>query len=126
MSDEKRHKNQELTIYRSLIFAAGMMAVSILMLIADDYGLPLFYAAFYLLPLVFLAFGAILVISVIGLFKGSWLLRRHLLLWYACSFTLILIVESIVSPNLADNILILGIVILFVLLVIWVRNASRS
>ena len=126
MNDEKRHKNEELTIYRLLIIAAGMMAVMFLMAAADNYGLPVLGAAIALAPIAVLAFGAILVISVIGLFKGSRLLRRHLLLWYACLFTLILFLESIVSVKLSDYILALGVVILLILPVIWVRNASRS
>ncbi len=116
MNDEKRHKTREIRTYYSLIFAAGTGFVLMLY--------P--FSVVFFWPFFLVAFGASFFFSVWGFFTCSRLLRVHLLLWYGCLFTLILIMESIASANLADNILRLGVVILFVLPVIWVRNASRS
>ena len=134
MNDEKRHKTREIRIYKSLIITIGIMAVILFILSGIDSGsVPRESAegvyAFSMMvigPIAFLAIVVTLFLSVFGFFTCSWLLRKHLLLWYGCMFTLILIMELTVSPNLADNILNLGVVILFVLPVIWVRNASRS
>jgi len=126
VNGEKRHKGLEIIIYKSLIIAAGIMTVIVLMAIADDYGLLVLGAAFAFVPVIFLAFAAILVISVVGLVMCSWLLIRHLLLWYAYLFTLVLFLELIVPAKLSNFIMALGVVILLILPVIWVRNASRS
>ena len=126
MNGEKRHKGLEIIIYKSLIIAAGIMTVIVLMAIADDYGLLVLGAAFAFVPVIFLAFVAILVISVVGLVMCSWLLIRHLLLWYAYLFTLVLFLELIVPAKLSNFIMALGVVLLLILPVIWVRNASRS
>ena len=125
MNDEKRHKTREIRIYKSLIIATGLTAVILFILSAPAEGL-IRILLWYLGPIAFVAFGASLLLSVWGFFTGSWLLRKQLLLWYACLAMLFLIEESAVSAKLADNILTLGVVVLFILPVIWVRNASRS
>ena len=133
MNDENHHKSREIRIYKSLIIAAGIIAVAIPMAVVGDYGKGslLIYVALALIIPAVMGFGAILVISVIGLFKGSWSTRTRILLWWACLFMFVLILEgaskySGYSEIREFVILILGIVILFVLPVIWVRNASRS
>ncbi len=121
---ENHHKNREIGIYISLIIAIGIMVLIMLIwaLIPELYpGLVIGGG-----PLVFLAMGVALFSSVLGFFTCSWLLRRHLLLWYGCLFTLFLIMESMVPGELQNYILLLGVVILLVLPVIWVRNAYRS
>ena len=130
----KRHKHREIEIrvYKSLIIAAGIMAVMILMLFAESRGVEkvLGLAVTLLVPS-FLAVVAILVISVIGLFRCSWSVGGRLLLWYACLFTLLFTLfrmnESIAPPvKLAIGIGILGVLVLLILPVIWLRNALRS
>ena len=126
----KRHKHREIEIrvYKSLIIAAGIMAVMILMQFAEFRGVEkvLGLAITLLLPS-FLAVVAILVISVIGLFRCSWSVGGRLLLWYACLFTLFRMNESIAPPvKLEIGIGILGVLVLLTLPVIWLRNALRS
>ena len=133
MNDRKHHKKLEIGIYISLIIATGIMMLITFVLVAIDselisseseegaYALTVIYGGI----VAFLAFGASLILSVLGFITGPWLLRRHLLLWYACLFTLFLIMESKVSEKLSDFILVLGVVILLMLPVFWVRNASR-
>ncbi len=119
-----KHFDHDVGIYISLIIPAGFWAVAI---VSREYDRFLFTPFFVLGVLTFLA---TLLLSVIGLFKGPWLLRRHLLLWYGCLFALILaevfVEEYFYSAKLANNILALGIVVLLVLPIIWLRTASRS
>ncbi len=127
MNGEKRHKGLEITIYISLIIPAGIMAMYLLTFTPDD---PVASLPFFVYST--LTFAVSLILSVIGLFKGSRLLRRHLLLWYGCLVTLILIIEVFVdeyftdSAELANYILALGIVVLLALPVIWLRKASEG
>ncbi len=134
MNDEKRHKRRETTIYYSLIFAAGIMVVVGSILFGIDTGLippglaEMLYALSVIVigPFFFVVFGVSLFLQVRGLFTCSSLLRRHLLLWYGCLILLILIVPSIVPVKPAAYIYLFGILILLILPVIWVKNASRS
>ena len=126
MNGEKRDIGFEKTIYISLIIPAGIMAVNILTYIPGDRGS---FTAFLVFAI--LTFAASLLLSVIGLFTGSRLLRRHLLVWYGCLVTLILtmvFVDEYLTnwAKLSDNIADLGIFVLLVLPVVWLRNASRS
>ncbi len=126
MNGEKRDKVFEKTIYISLIIPAGIMAVYILTFIPGD---PVSSTPFFVYST--LTFAASLLLSVIGLFTGSRLLRRHLLLWYGSLVTLILtlvFVDEYLTnwAKLSDNIADLGIFVLLVLPVVWLRNASRS
>ncbi len=126
MNGEKRDIGFEKTIYISLIIPAGLMAVYMLTFTPGDRGSSTLF-----LVLSTLTFAASLLLSVIGLFKSSRLLRRHLLLWYGCLVTLILtmiFVDEYLTnwAKLSDNIFAFGIVVLLVLPVIWLRNASRS
>ncbi len=122
---ENHHKNREIGIYISLIIAFGMMVL--MELIIGELNTELYVLLVILgVPLVFLACCVALFLSVRGFFTCSWLLRRHLLLWYGCLFTLFFIVESMVPGELQNFIFFLGVVLLLVLPVIWVRNAYRS
>ena len=127
MNVEKRHKGLEITIYISLIIPAGIMAMYLLTVAPDD---PVGSLPFLVFST--LTFAVSLLLSVIGLFKDSRLLRRHLLIWYGCLVTLILIIEVFVdeyftdSAELANYILALGIVVLLALPVIWLRKASEG
>ncbi len=130
MNGEKRHKGLEITIYRSLILAAGMMAVMFLMAVADAEGFDVLGLAIGLIMPAVLAFGAILVISVIGLFKGSRSTRTRILLWWACLFMFVVILEGASTyseySEIRENvILLLGSVVLLILPTIWLRNAVR-
>ena len=133
MSDEKRHKGLEITIYISLIIAVGMFAAIILFssaLYSDrvsyEQGAAMMILATYLRTPVIVGFVAILVISVIGLFMCSRLLKRHLLIWYGCLFAIVFVNEYFDSAKLSNFILALGIVVLLVLPVIWLWNFLRS
>ena len=137
MNDEKRHKGLEITIYISLIIAAGMFAVIVLFssVIYSDWvsyeqGAAMMLLATYLMPPTILGFVAILVLSVIGLFMCSRLLKRHLLIWYGCLFAMILTSEFVNeyfdSAKLENFILALAVVVLLVLPVIWLWKALRS
>ncbi len=126
MNGEKRDKGFEKTIYISLIIPAGLMVGYVLTFKPGDRGSSTLF-----LVLSTLTFAASLLLSVIGLFTGSRLLRRHLLVWYGCLITLILtmvFVDEYLTnwAKLSDNIFDLGIFVLLVLPVIWLRNASRS
>ena len=66
-----------------------------------------------------------LLMQVVGLFVCSWLLKKHLLLWYACLLALVFTL-AVVSGILANFIIALELVALLVLPVIWLWNASRS
>lgn len=109
VNDEKRHKTREIGIYYSLIFAAGTGFAQVLY--------PLYFLLFW--PFFLVAFPAIFFFSVWGFLTGSGRFRVHLLLWYGCLFTL-------ASANLAGSTLRQGFILLFVLPVIWVWNASRT
>ena len=76
MNDEKRHKNREIGIYKSLIIAAGIMAVAILVGVAASHGFPVLYLAFGLIMPAGIALVVILIMSVGGLFRCS-RLGRH-------------------------------------------------
>ena len=126
MYGEKRHKGLEKTIYVLLIIPAGIMAMYLLASTSDD---PV--ASFPYLMFSTLTFAIGLLLSVVGLFKGSWSLRKHLLLWYGCLSILILtevLVDEYVkySSELADYILTLGTVVLLIMPIIWLRNVSES
>ncbi len=127
MNGEKRDIGFEKTIYISLIIPAGLMVGYVLTFNPGDRGSSTLF-----LVLSTLTFAASLLLSVIGLFTGSRLLRRHLLVWYGCLVTLILIIEVFVdeyftdSAELANYILALGIVVLLALPVIWLRKASEG
>ncbi len=126
MNGEKRHKGLEITIYISLIIPAGIMAMYLLTVAPDD---PVGSLPFLVFST--LTFAVSLLLSVIGLFKGSRLLRRHLLLWYGCLVTLILTLVFVDEyftywAKLPDYILALGIVVLLALPVIWLRKASEG
>ncbi len=133
MNDEKRHKNREIRIYKSLIIAAGIIVVAILLAVADAGGFDVLGLAIGLIMPAVLAFGAILVISVIGLFKGSRSTRTRILLWWACLFMFVVILEG--ASKYSDYsgyseireivILLLGSVVLLILPTIWLRNAVR-
>ncbi len=129
MNDEKRHKNLEadITIYKSLIVAAGILAVIVLLTIAyKEKGLgPLGFYFFILAPIVFFAFVVILLKQVIDLFGCSRLGRRRLLTWYACLFVMVLAADSL-SGAQSDFIFAIAPVVLLILPVVWVRKASRS
>ena len=62
MNDKKRHKNLEadITIYQSLIVAAGILAVIALMSIADSRGAYMVGKAILFAPIAFLIFFVIL------------------------------------------------------------------
>ena len=129
MNDEYRHKGLEIAIYISLIIPAGILAGGILADILGDLS-PINKIGF----LVFsgMTFALSLILSVIGLFKGSRLLREHLLLWYGLLFAVIFFgvswSESIrYYEIMAGNILFFGfVVVLIVLPVIWLGNVLRS
>ena len=126
MNGEKRDKGFEKTIYISLIIPAGLMVGYVLTFNPGDRGSSTLF-----LVLSTLTFVASLLLSVIGLFTGSRLLRRHLLVWYGCLVTLVLtmvFVDEYLTnwAKLSDNIADLGIFVLLVLPVVWLRNASRS
>ena len=129
MSDEKRHKGLEITIYISQIILAGILAGAILVEIFGDQPQSV-YIPFFVLA--FLTLVVSLILSVIGLFKGSRLLREHLLLWYGLLFAVIFFgvswSESIrYYEIMAGNILFFGfVVVLIVLPVIWLGNVLRS
>ena len=134
MNDEKRLKAREITIYYSLIFATGIMVVIGIMLFGIGSGLippglaEIAYPLSTMLigPILLVAFCASIFFSVRGFFTCSWLLRKHLLIWYGSLILLILIGALRVLPRLTDIIHIFGVLILFALPIIWVRNASRS
>jgi len=130
VNDEKRQENRGIDtgIYISLIVAAGMLTVILLMLIGDEHGVKqaLGLAVILVIP-ASLAFLVILAVHVFGLFRCSRLTRQNLLLWYLCLFVVISMVGSMSSSRLSDNFPpLLGVVFLFVLPVIWLRKLSRS
>ncbi len=109
-----KHFDHDVGIYISLIIPAGFWAAAIL----SD------LTPFFLVGI--LAFVVTLLLSVFGLFEGSRLLKRHLLIWYGCLFAMILPVEYFDSAKLSNFILALGVVVLLVLPVIWIWKALRS
>jgi hypothetical protein len=131
VNDEKRHINRKIDIrvYKSLIIAAVILLGMVLMAIADSYGVDVLGFAIMLVYPASLALVVIFVISVVGLFRCSWVGRRRLLLWYACVFTVILILESTdstISVKTSEYIGYLGGIILLLLPVVWLWNAFRS
>ncbi len=96
--------------------------LAILFLVFDKEDLVL--AGFWLGPIALLVFGGVLILSVLGLFVGSWSLRKHLLLWYACGFLFVALTE--VSGKLADYIGLLGVAVLLVLSINWRRHAEAT
>jgi len=127
VNDKKRGKKLEMGvgflagIYISLIIPVGFFAGAILAAFIGDNG-PLARMPFMIPGL--LTFAGTLCLSVIGLFKGSRLLRRHLLLWYGCLFTWIL--TAVFVDQYIKYIDALAVVILLVLPVIWLWKALRS
>ena len=118
MSDEKRHKGLEITIYISQIILAGILAGAILVEIFGDQPQSV-YIPFFVLA--FLTLIVSLILSVIGLFKGCRLLGEHLLLWYGFLLALILAMigeVSIAAPFAAAA-------VLLILPVIWLWKAFR-
>ena len=75
MNDEKRHKNLEadITIYQSLIVAAGILAVIALMSIADSRGAYMVGKAILFAPIAIFTFFVILLVQVIDFLKCSWI-----------------------------------------------------
>ena len=124
--DEKRHKDPEIRVYKSLVIAAVILLGTVLLAAADSYGLDVLGFAIILVFPAVVALVVILVISVVGLFRCSWSGRIRLLLWYACLFTAILILEPIVPGELQNYILLLGAIVLLILPAIWLWNAFRS
>ncbi len=47
MNDEKRHKNREIRIYKSLIIAAGIIVVAIILAVAGIKGFDVFVWLFF-------------------------------------------------------------------------------
>ncbi len=122
MNDEKRQKNLEadITIYKSLIVAAGILAVILLMGIADSRGANMVGKAILFAPIAILIFFVILLVQVIDFLKCSWIGRRRLLLWYTCLFVLVM------EASQSDFIFAIAPVVLLVLPVIWLWKAFRS
>ena len=134
MNDEKRHKNREIRIYKSLIIAAGIIVVAILLAVAGIKGFDVFVWLFFsLITPAGVALVVILIISVCGLFRCSWSTRTRILLWWACLFMFVVILEGASTyseyseySEIRENvILLLGSVVLLILPTIWLRNAVR-
>ncbi len=133
MNDEKRHKNREIRIYKSLIIAAGIIVVAILLAVADAEGFDVLGLAIGLIMPAGVALVVILIISVCGLFRCSRSTRTRILLWWACLFMFVLILEGASKysdysgySEIRENvILLLGSVVLLILPTIWLRNAVR-
>ena len=130
MKDEKRHKGLEITIYISLIIPAGIVAQIFYLDITGAQTLDFtFFAILFLY-----AFAVSLLLSVIGFFMCSRLLRRRLLLWYGCLFgclfaltlTQVFVDQFIYSENLATFILSLGAIVLLTLPVVGLWKTFRS
>ena len=138
MNDEKRHKNREIRIYKSLIIAAGIIVVAILLAVAGAAGVDfLGFLFFSLITPAGVALVVILIISVCGLFRCSWSTRTRILLWWACLFMFVVILvgasryseysgySEIRKFVILLLILLLGSVVLLILPTIWLRNAVR-
>ncbi len=133
MNDEKRHKNPEIRIYKSLIIAAGIIVVAILLGVADFEGFDVLGLAIGLIMPAGVALVVILIISVCGLFRCSWSTRTRILLWWACLFMFGVILEGAYRYSEYSGyseireivILLLGSVVLLILPTIWLRNAVR-
>ena len=134
MNDEKRQENREGTlervdelprdyiVYGSLIVAAVMLAVMLIVVATDEYGFIVMGLA---VPAAMVLVAAS-VISLLGLFVASWSGRRRFLLWCACLVTAILISQSVEPGEPEESILILGVVVLLVLPVVWLWNAVKT
>ena len=126
MNDEKRHKGwgAEIILYWALIIAVGIMAmINYLAISAIDDGT---YGIYFFGPPALLALAFILLILLFFLFVPSWSLRRHLLIWYGCLTTAILLLLAPIPVELVKPIFVSGAAVLLVLPVIWIWKASRS
>ena len=139
MNDEKRdeHRKVDIRIYISLIIAAGVMAMILLLLFLDAYipreiaGGKIIFSAIMFIPFALVAVVVTLLIQVVGLFICSWSARKRLLIWYGCLFALIpttiwyeglptyshIVESSMAAPFVA---------ILLILPIIWLWKAARS